>query len=478
MVMGDSTAKAEVAILGGGPGGYAAAFRAAQRGLDTVLITDDEGLGGVCLLRGCIPSKALLEMTGRMELAREAGVAGIRYQEPEVDPDELRAWCDQVVEGLVSGLDTLAEARNVRVVRGRGHFESSSSIRIEDGDLSVVEFQHAIVATGSRPASLPGVDFGGRVMDSAAALRLESIPERLLVVGAGYVGLELGTVYARLGSRVTVVEVEDRILPLMDPELAEPLAERLGELFHEIRLETGVDEVVSDEDGVTVTVDGEEEDFDAVLVAVGRMPATDDIGLGNTGVTLDDDGYIRVDETRRTDDQRIFAVGDVTGGLGLAHEAMREGKVAADVLAGEPAAFDVRAVPAVVYTDPQIAWCGLDPSSVEAEDRSLRTERFPLNALGRARTMGEARGLVKLTVDPSTNRILGVGMTGRHVESLISEAALALEMGATATDLALTIHPHPTLSEGLSEAAERVLGIPTHIGASSDASKDSQESSS
>lgn len=467
MVMGEMSLSTGVLVLGGGPGGYAAAFRAAQRGLDTTLLTDeaDGRLGGVCLLRGCIPSKALLEMTWRIDAAAEAGEAGIGFEAPEVDSDALRGWTDDVVDSLTSGLDALAEERRVRVVEGRGTFESSSRLRVEDADVSAVEFEHAIVATGSRPVRLPDVPFGGSVWDSERALELKEIPESLLVVGAGYVGLELGTVYARLGSDVTVVETEDRILPSVDAELTEPLRRRLERLFDDVRLDTAVEGLSADGDGVDVALDDSgEERYDAVLVAVGRTPVTDELGLESTSVQLDDDGFVRVDETRRTDDEAIWAVGDAAGGKGLAHEAMREGKVAADVIAGEPAAFDARAVPSVVYTDPQIAWCG-DLEVDEREDGAdVEVARFPMRASGRARAMGDAAmdGLVKLVTHAETGRILGVGLTGRHVESLVAEATLAMEMGATARDLASIIHPHPTLSEGLGEAAEAILGLPTH----------------
>lgn len=467
MVMGEMSVSTEVLVLGGGPGGYAAAFRAAQRGLDATLVTDEaDGLGGVCLLRGCVPSKALLEMTARIDMAAEAGEAGIRFDAPKVDRDALGAWKDDVVDTLISGLDALAEKRGVRVVEGRGRFESSSRLHVEDADVGAVDFDHAVVATGSRPTPLPDVPFGGPVWDSERALELVEIPESLLVVGAGYVGLELGTVYARLGSDVTVVEMADRILPSVDAELTEPLRRRLEDLFDDVRLGTEVDALSADEDGVDVTLDESgEERYDAVLVAVGRTPVTDELGLESTGVELDEDGFVRVDETRRTRDEAIWAVGDVVGGKGLAHEAMREGKVAADVIAGEPAAFDARAVPAVVYTDPQIAWCG----DLEMDDgeggAQVEVARFPMRASGRARAMGAAAadGLVKLVTDAESGRVLGAGFTGRHVESLVAEATLAMEMGATARDLAATIHPHPTLSEGLGEAAEAILGLPTHF---------------
>ena len=463
--MGETAVETEVVVIGGGPGGYAAAFRAAQQGLGTTLISDEsQGLGGVCLLRGCIPSKALLEMTGRIDLAREAGEAGIGFSEPDVDTGKLRDWCSGVVEALTSGLESLAEEKGVRIIQGRARFESSSRLRVDDSEVTAVEFGHAVVATGARPVELPDLPFGGPVWDSERALALEEIPERLLVVGAGYVGLELGTVYARLGSSVTVVEMEDRILPMVDPDLVKPLAERLGERFEEIRLETRVEGAEVKDDEVTVKLSGGEETFDRVLVAVGREPVTEDLGLEETGVERDEDGFLLVDETRRTGDERIFAVGDCTGGWGLAHEAMAEGKVAADILAGKPAAWDVRAVPAVVYTDPQIAWCGLMEDEARADDGEVEVGRFPFTSSGRARTMGVSatEGLVKLVADGNTGRLLGMGVTGRHVEALVAEAALALEMGATAMDLALTIHPHPTLSEALMEAAEILLGLPTH----------------
>lgn len=465
MVMGEAAVKAEVAVVGGGPGGYAAAFRAAQHGLDTILISDEaEGLGGACLLRGCIPSKALLEMTGRIDLAREAAEAGIRFQEPEIDREELGNWCRGVVDALTSGLDSLAEEKGVRVIRGRARFASSSRLRVEDADVDAVEFGHTVVATGSRPVEIPDLPFGELIWDSERALALSEIPESLLVVGAGYAGLELGTVYARLGSRVTVVEREDRILPSADPDLVEPLAKHLEELFHDIQLETEVQDVTVLDDGVTVVLSGEEETFHRVLVAVGREPVTDDLGLEETEVERDEEGFIVVNEERRTTDDRIFAVGDCNGGLGLAHEAMAEGKVAADVLAGEPSAWDVRAVPAVIYTEPQVAWCGLTEDQARREEIPVAVSHFPFSSSGRARTMGAVAipGLLKLIAEEETGRLLGMGVTGRQVESLVAEAALALELGASVRDLALTIHPHPTLSEALGEAAEVLLELPTH----------------
>lgn len=465
MVMGDMSAKADVLVLGGGPGGYAAAFRAADRGLDTVLVTD-EPLGGVCLDRGCIPSKALLEMTDLAERARRAEGAGIVFEDLSIDFEALADWKNGVVDDLTDGLEGLAKHRGVRIVRGRGRFESAERLRVEDGDVSTVEFEHAVVVTGSVPMPLPDVGFEGPVLDSAEALTLRSVPERLLVVGGGYVGLEMGSVYARLGSDVVLVEAMDSLLPGTDPELVRPLADALDHLLSDIRLETGVSDVEVGEESVTVEAGGDgREEFDRMLVAIGRRPNSADLGLEDIGVELDDDGHVVVDEERRTSVEHVFAVGDVTPGLGLAHEAMHAGKVAADVIAGEPAAFDVRAVPAVIFTDPQIAWCGLDEASADDERVDVQVVRMPLSALGRTRTFGPdaSEGLLKLVVDAEDERVLGAGVVGPHAEAVIAEVVLAVEMGATARDLALSVHAHPTMSEAVGEAAELALGHPVHV---------------
>ncbi len=471
MVMGEMSGETDLLVIGGGPGGYAAAFRAADLGLGVTLVTEEPRLGGVCLLRGCIPSKALLTQA---ELIYEAGRAeerGLRFGNADVDTDALRNWKEDLVGRLTDGLARLAEQRDVRIVEGRARFASSSEVRVEGGDLDRIEFEQAVLATGSRPRSLPDVPFDDRVWDSGRALEIDGVPDRLLVVGGGYVGLEMGTVYAALGTEVVLVELEDRLMPRTDPELVEPLERRLQEALAEIHPGTGVEEVEETDEGLRVVLSGEaggEVTVDRMLVAVGRVPRSDDLDLENTGVSLDDDGFVRVDAQRRTEDESIFAVGDVTGGMLLAHEGIREGKVAAEVAAGEPAAFDVRAVPAVVYTDPQIAWCGLTGPEAEADERDVEVVRFPWRASGRALSMDAGEGLTKLLLEPETGRVLGAGIVGRDAEALIAEAALAVEMGAVARDLAGTVHPHPTLSETLGEAAEMLLGGSTHLGARED----------
>lgn len=465
MVMGELPERSDVVVVGGGPGGYAAAFRAAELGLDVTIVTDEERLGGVCLLRGCIPSKALLEVIDVIRRSDELAGWGVELGERRIDVGRLRERTDEVVGTLTAGLGKIAEQRGIRQVRGRGRFEASDRLRVSGGDeASTISFGHAIVAVGSRPRALPDVPFGDRIMDSTAALALDEVPERLLVVGGGYVGLELGTVYAGLGSRVTVVEATDQLLPGVDPDLVAPLRARLDEVFAGIHLDTVVSEVEATDDHIEVRLgDGDTEEYDRALVAVGRLPNTDDLGLDQTRVEIDDDGFTVVDEHRRTKDRNIFAVGDVAGGHMLAHEAFREGEVAAEVIAGEPAVFDVRAIPAVVYTDPQVAWCGLTEQEAADEGREVEVATFPWRASGRALSVEAGDGLTKVVSEPGSGRLLGVGIVGRGAESLISEGVLAIEMGAVLTDLALTVHPHPTLSESLHEAAARSIGRPRHL---------------
>lgn len=469
MVMGELPTAAEtteVLVIGGGPGGYAAAFRAADLGLEVTLVNAETKLGGVCLLRGCIPSKMLLYLAELIYSARAADAKGVEFGEPKVDLEKLRAWKDEVIAKLTDGLTGLCEKRGVKLVHARARFEGSNKVRLDDSDGGDIEFEHAIIATGSRPVPLPGTGFSDRIMDSAGALVLRDIPETLLVVGGGYVGLEMGMVYAALGSKVSLVETTDRLLPNADPDLVGPLAKRVEDLFESVRLNTTVADLEEQDDAVKVTLEGEEsteEEFERVLVAIGRKPNTDDLGLDSTEVELDDHGYIQVDEKRRTADQSIFAIGDAAGGMLLAHEAMAEGKVAAEVIAGEPAAFDVRAIPAVVYTDPQIAWCGLTEQEAEAQGREVEVTKFPWQASGRALSVGATEGLTKLLLDPESGRVLGVGIVGREAEALIAEGVLAVEMGAVARDLGLIIHPHPTLTETLGEAAETFFGLATHI---------------
>lgn len=464
----DVPQRSEVVVIGGGPGGYAAAFRAADLGLDVTIVNDEERLGGVCLLRGCIPSKALLEATELVLRSHEARAWGVEFSDVEVDLDRLRKWKGEVVDQLVSGLEQIAGGRGVTVVRARAQFAGPRELRLTAGDdTASMEFDHAIIATGSQPIPLPGTTFGQRIIHSARALDLPDVPDRLLVVGGGYVGLELGTVYAALGSAVTLVEMTDRLLPRADTDLVEPLADQVRERFADVHPKTTVTELIETDDEVRAAFDSDsapnEQTFDRALVAIGRRPNTADLGLDALDVQVDDDGFIMTDAQRRTDADGVFAIGDVVGGSLLAHEAMHEGRVAAEAIAGRPAAFDVRAVPAIVYTDPQVAWCGLTEREAVEAKRQVEVTRFPWRASGRALTMGAADGMTKLITDPRTGRVLGVGLVGRDAESLIGEGVLAVEMGAVAEDLARSIAAHPTLSETIHEAADLLLGHPVHL---------------
>ncbi len=469
MVMGELTQEAQVVVIGGGPGGYAAAFRAADLGLEVTLVNAEPRLGGVCLQRGCIPSKTLLHVTQLLHDTRRAASMGLTFSPPQVDLAALRAWKEQVIGKLTAGLEALAKKRGVQVIQARAAFESSNLIRLYGSEITHLRTRHTIIATGSVPIALPGLPFreGGRIMDSTGALALADIPERLLVVGGGYVGLELGSVYAALGSQVTLVELGDRLIPGADRDLARPLLRRVDETFRAVHLKTQVLAAQEYPDRVEVTLAGPDvtspQTFDRVLVAIGRRPQTEGLGLEATHVRLNERGFIVVDEQQRTDDPAILAIGDVVGGALLAHKAMREGKVAAEVLAGAPAAFDVRAIPAVVYTDPQLAWAGLTEEEAGRQQRPIKVARFPWSASGRATTLGEAEGLTKIIADPETGRVLGFGIVGRDAGEMIAEGVLAIELGALAEDLALTIHAHPTLSETEGEAAELFLGSATHL---------------
>mgnify|MGYP006287552583 FL=1 len=470
MVMGEQTLETDVVVIGGGPGGYAAAFRAADHGLEVALINEEERLGGVCLRRGCIPTKALLEAAHLIEDALQAREWGLLFDEFGSDLEKLRGNKEGVVDQLVSGLERLAKMRDIQLIQGRAVFESAREVRIQgQSDFAHVKFDQAILASGSRPIALPGTEFksGGRIMSSSQALDLLDIPEKLLVIGAGYIGLEMGTTYAALGSQVTLVEMLDGILPGVESDLSRPLAKKIREMFEELHFNAKVTSLEEDDDRVLVTVEGEDEtkelSFDRVLIAVGRRPNTEDLGLENTSVELDEGGFVVVDEQRRSKDPAIFAVGDVAGEPMLAHKAMQEGKVAADVIAGEPAAYDVRAVPAVIYTDPQIAYCGLMEEEAREMGYQVQVGRFPWAAAGRAATMGTKVGLTKLVIDAETTQVLGMGVVGKGAENLIAEGVLAVEMGAVVEDLALSVHPHPTLSETVQEAAEAFLGLSTHI---------------
>jgi len=469
MVMGELAQDAELLVIGSGPGGYAAAFRAADLGLDVTLVDTAPRPGGVCLYKGCIPSKTFLFLAELIFDAARADAMGISFGPPRIDLDGLRRWKAEVIEKMASGLMSLTKRRGVQLVKGRAQFESSTSVRLHEAEVSRIRFGHAIIATGSRPIPFPGTEFtaGRRIMSSTGALALPEVPATLLVLGGGYVGLELGAVYAALGSRVSVVELQDRLLPGVDPDLVDPLRRRLDSIFDRIWLNSRVTHLAEDDRGVAVSLEGAgvpaEQRFERVLVAIGRKPATLGLGLERTAVQLDAKGFIRVDRQLRTADERIFAVGDVVGGMMLAHKASYEGKVAAEVIAGQPSEFDVRAIPAVVYTDPQIAWCGLTEEQARRDNIAVNVQRFPWKFSGRATTMGAGDGLTKILADAGSGRILGVGIAGRDTEGLISEGVLAVEMGALAEDVAATMHPHPTLSETESETAEMFLGRATHI---------------
>jgi len=383
MVMGELTQEAELLVIGSGPGGYAAAFRAADLGLDVTMVDPGARPGGVCLYKGCIPSKTFLYLSELIFDAAKAGAMGVAFDKPRIDLEALRAWKGKVIDQMANGLVSLNNCRSVQLIKGRVEFESSDTARIHDAEVSHIKFRHAILATGSSPISFPGTSFkpGGRIMSSTGALALADVPHKLLVLGAGYVGLELGTVYAALGSKVSLVELEDRLLAGVDRDLVEPLHRKLNKIFNSINLKTKVISMEEKEGGVDVTLEGDidtpQQTFDRVLVAIGRKPSSSAIGLENTKVELDEKGFVVVDDRQRTKDERIFAVGDVVGGMMLAHKATREGKVAAEVIAGEPSAFDARAIPAVVYTDPQIAWCGMTEEQARDENRSVKVQRFP-----------------------------------------------------------------------------------------------------
>jgi dihydrolipoamide dehydrogenase len=458
---------AQVLVLGSGPGGYSAAFRAADLGLEVVMVERYEALGGVCLNVGCIPSKALLHVAKVMAEAETVATHGISFGKPEVDLDGLRGWKDGVVGKLTGGIAQMAKGRKVQVVRGEARFTGPNMLVVAgpDGE-STVSFDHAIVAAGSRSVQLPGIPHDDpRVMDSTGALDLEDIPERLLVVGGGIIGLEMATVYDALGSQVTVVELLDGLIPGTDRDLIKPLEKRIRERYAAIHLGTKVEAIEAQDDGLHATFSGDVEDavFDRVLVAVGRTPNGAGLGLASAGVEVDDRGFIAVDEQRRTNVPHIYAIGDVTPGPMLAHKATAEAHVAAEVIAGHDVAFEPRGIPNVAYTDPEVAWVGLTETEAKEQDIAYASSVFPWSASGRALAIDGANGLTKLLRDPDTGRILGAGIVGPNAGELIAEPGFALEMGADVSDLALTIHPHPTLSETVTFAAEVADGTITDL---------------
>src|ERR1700723_420091 len=467
----EGTEKLHIAVVGGGPGGYAAAFLAADLGMQVTLIDPELNPGGVCLYRGCIPSKALLHVAKLIEESRQARNWGIEFPAPTIDLARLRAWKEGVVKKLTGGLGQLSKQRHVEYIQGRAAFENSTTLRITKsvGAETSLSSDRIIIATGSRPAIIPAFKLDSpRMMDSTAALSLEDIPGSLLVVGGGYIGLELGSVYAALGTRVTVVEMLSGLLPGADRDLVLPLHKRLEKFFDTILLNTTVAAVKDEGAGIRATFDGpevkeREKVFDRVLVAVGRKPNSEIPGLEKTQVKLGPKGLVQVNKKLQTDDPSIYAIGDLVGEPMLAHKASHEGRTAVEAIAGHKVAFEPHAIPAVVFTDPEVAWCGLTETQAEKENREIKVAKFPWAASGRAITLDRPEGMTKLLIDPQTERVLGWGIVGVGAGELVAEGVVAIEMAALAKDVALSIHPHPTLSETLMEAAEVFFGTSTDI---------------
>ena len=459
----------EIVVLGAGPGGYAAAFYAADLGKKVLLVEQDKNLGGVCLNRGCIPSKALLHAAKMIVEARESAHRGITFGAPQMDLDKLRAWKNSIIGKLAGGISFLAGKRGVQVVTGRGYFENSQSLRIETPEgQQFVNFEKAIVAVGSS-AALPRVfDLGNpRVMTSTEALEVPEVPEDLLVVGGGYIGMELGGVYASLGSKVVVVEALDTILSGADPDLVRPVLKRAQATFRELRFNTKVTKMATKGKKILAVTEGpdktpREELYDRVLVSVGRVPRCRDIGLENTKVEQDERGFIKVNDKQETADPAILAIGDIAGGVLLAHKATKEGRIAVETILGEASTSAGVVIPAVVFTDPEVAWCGLTEAEARAKGIAVEVAKFPWAASGRALTFDHAEGLTKLLIDTETERVLGVGIVGHGAAELIAEGVVIVEMRGNVQDLAECVHPHPTLSETIMEAAEAFYGHATH----------------
>ena len=460
--------KREIVVLGAGPGGYTAAFYAADRGKKVTLVEQAPRLGGVCLNNGCIPSKALLHATAILREAKDSAARGIELGQAKIDLDKLRAWKESILEKLGQGIKTLAQKRGVQVIHGRGHFESSQTLRVETADgQKFVNYEKAIIAVGSKPAMPSAFDLGNRrIMTSREALEFQEVPADLLIVGGGYIGMELGTVYAALGSKVVVLEALPSILTGVDPDLVRPITRAAQKAFREIRLNTKVIKMATAGKQIKVTMqidkDQREELYDRVLVSVGRVPNCADLGLENTQVTKDDKGFIKTNSRQQTDDPHIYAIGDVNGGVLLAHKASKEARIAVEAMTGESSVFEDVVIPAVVFTDPEVAWCGLTETEAKQKAIAIKVAKFLWGASGRALTFDRPDGLTKLIMEPETERILGVGIVGVGAGELIGEGVLAVEMGATARDLAESVHPHPTLSETLMEAAEAFYGVSTN----------------
>ncbi len=465
------TSSLHIAVIGAGPGGYAAAFLAADLGMKVTLIDPEANPGGVCLYRGCIPSKALLHVAKLIEESKHAKNWGVEFAEPKIDIARLRGFKENVVNKLTGGTGQIAKLRKVEYIQGRAAFENSTTLKVtkNDGSSQSLSFNKIVIATGSRPAVIPALKLDTpRMMDSTGALNLEDVPKTLLVVGGGYIGLELGTVYAALGSKVSVVEMTAGLLPGADRDLVLPLYKRMEKIFDSIMLNTTVTGVKEETNGIRVSFSGPEVKepeklFDKVLVSVGRKPNSEIPGLENTQVKIGQRGFVQVNKQLQSDDPAIYAIGDVVGEPMLAHKASHEGRTAVEAIAGHKVAFEPNAIPAVVFTDPEIAWAGLTETQAQKEGRTVKVAKFPWGASGRAVTLDRTEGMTKLIIDPETERVLGVGIVGSGAGELIAEGVLAIEMAALAKDIALTIHPHPTLSETVMESAEVFFGTSTHV---------------
>jgi dihydrolipoamide dehydrogenase len=461
----------QVLVLGGGPAGYAAAFTAADLGLQVTLVELDANPGGTCLYRGCIPSKALLHVAKVIHEAEESAHFGLKFAKPEINIDRVREATRDIVKKMTGGLGRLCKARKINYIQGRGSFIDSHNMHISfsDGSTQEIPFENAIIATGSRPAAIPHLMLeSDRMMNSTDALELKDIPKTLLVIGGGYIGLELATVYAALGSKVTVADIAPTLLTGADPDLIKPLAARMEQLCEKIHLNASIEKVQETKTGIKVTWSGptiekKTQTFEKVLMSVGRKPNSSGIGLENTDVVETEQGFVEVDVQMRTAEPHIFAIGDLVGQPMLAHKGNAEGRVAAEVIAGKKSIFDARCIPAVVFTDPEVAWVGITETEAKEAGREVTVGKFPWAASGRATTINRNDGLTKIIADPETDEVLGMGVVGAGAGELIAEGALAIEMGATAGDLALTIHPHPTLNETIMESAELVHGSSTHI---------------
>ena len=461
----------KLAVIGGGPGGYVAAFKAADLGLDVTLIDEEVNPGGVCLYRGCIPSKALLHIAKLLNESREAEKWGVKFAEPEIDLDRLREWKNEVITKMTGGLGQLVKARKLKQMQGRARFVDAHTLHIDkaNGDQDQLQFENAILATGSRPA-VPGVFRldTDRIMDSTGALELNDIPASMLVVGGGIIGMELGQTYAALGTKVSVVEMLPGLIPPADRDLVKPLQNKVAERFEEVMLNTQLTQLEEGPDGLTVHLqdpDGKRsaKTYDKILLSVGRVPNSGDIGLETTAITVDERNYVQVDGQMRTAEPSVFAIGDLVGS-GLAHTASHQGAMVSQVIAGhDKLVFEPNAIPSVVYTDPEIAWCGLTEEEAKKIGRRIKVARFPWAASGRATTQDTNDGVTKLVIDPVTDRVLGVGIAGSGAGELIAEGVLAIEMAALASDIQLSIHPHPTLSETVMEAAEVHYGHSPHL---------------